>query len=161
MSSERAYQLRSPIDGRVTAIQGAVGRAVEMPLPLMTIVPTRTDLKVSLFAPSRAIGFVEEGQEVRVLYDAFPYQRYGSGEATIRQVSRTAIAPADLQAPFRFDEPVYYVEASLRRQTVTAFGRDHHLQPGMTLRANIILDRSSFADWLFRPLRAVMKRSDP
>jgi hypothetical protein len=35
-------------------------------------------LQAEIYIPSRAIGFVKPGQEVRLLYDAFPYQRFGA-----------------------------------------------------------------------------------
>ena len=33
------------------------------------------------------------------------------------------------------------------------------LQPGMTLKANIVLERQSFLAWLLQPLNAVLKRT--
>jgi multidrug efflux pump subunit AcrA (membrane-fusion protein) len=44
-------------------------------------------------------------------------------------------------------------------QTVAAFGEAQALQPGMTLTANLILDRRSFFDWLLTPLNAVLSRN--
>jgi len=158
-SAEQGYTVTAPIAGRVTAVQTAPGRFADGRVPLMTIVPEHATMRVDLYAPSRSMGFVAVGQSVRLLYDAFPYQRFGSFGGHIARVSRTVIAPAEIDAPLQLKEAVYRVEVALDRQTVRVFGADAPLQPGMTLAANIVLERRTFLDWLLDPLRAVSNRS--
>ena len=76
--AQRAYVIAAPISGRVTALQTAAGRTVDGSAPLMTIVPDPSTLHAEIYAPTQAVGFVRPGEEVRLLYDAFPYQRFGS-----------------------------------------------------------------------------------
>ncbi|GAA4815356.1 HlyD family efflux transporter periplasmic adaptor subunit [Sphingosinicella ginsenosidimutans] len=159
LSGERAYAVIAPISGRVAAVQTALGRTAETSVPLMEIVPDGSTLHADIYAPTRAIGFVRPGQEVRLLYDAFPYQRFGSFGGRIARVSRTVIDPRQLAAPLDIQEAVYRIEVTPETQGIDAFGRREPLQPGMTLTANIILDRRSFLDWLLEPLNAVMRRS--
>jgi membrane fusion protein len=109
--------------------------------------------------PSRAIGFVRPGQEVRLLYDAFPYQRFGSFAARVETISRQAVAGQETNAPFKIDEPVYRVIVVPDRQQVNAYGQRVGLQPGMTLAANLVLERRSFLDWVLDPVRAVTNRT--
>ena len=52
------------------------------------------------------------------------------------------------------NEPVYRVTASLESTQIIANGQEIDLQNGMTLQANIILERRSFLDWLLDPIRA-------
>ena len=159
LRGERAYTIVAPISGRVTAVQTALGRTADPAVPLMEIVPEGSALTVQVYAPTRAIGFVRPGQEVRLLYDAFPYQRFGSFGGRVQSVSRTVIDPRQLTAPLGIEEPVYRIEVVPDAQTVAAFGERLPLQPGMTLTANLILDRRSFLDWLLTPLNAVMRRN--
>lgn len=159
LQSEAAYRIEAPASGRVTALQTGLGRTVGGQVPLMTIIPDGGTLKADIYAPSRAIGFVRVGQEVKLLYDAFPYQRFGSFTGHIASVSRVVLSPAELDAPLKIEEPVYRVTVSLDRQSVAAFGENITLQPGMTLTANIVLDRQSFWDWLMNPIRAVRNRT--
>lgn len=159
LQGERAYVITAPIAGRVTALQVAAGRAVDASVPLMIIIPEGSKLHADIYAPTRAIGFVKPGQEVRLLYDAFPYQRFGSFTGRITRVSRTVIDPRELSVPLKIDEAVYRIEVGPERQSVEAFGDTLPLQPGMTLTANIILDRRSFGDWLLQPLNAVLNRN--
>ncbi len=159
MDGASAYTIRAPIAGRVTALQTGVGRLADPRVPMLAIAPVGGRLQADIFAPSRAIGFVRPGQSVRLLYDAFPYQRFGSFPGTVLSVTRTIIAPNELDAPFQVRDPVYRVRVHVADQSVQAFGERVPLQPGMTLSANIILDRRPFLDWLLQPLRAVRARS--
>jgi len=159
LEGEQGYIITAPISGRITALQTAKGRTVNPNLPLMVIVPERSNLKAELYAPTRAIGFVKPGQEARILYDAFPYQRFGSFSAKVQSVSRTVIDPRESEAPLKLEQAVYRVTVSLDDQAVTAYGEKIELQPGMTLQANIVLERQSFLSWLLRPLNAVLKRT--
>jgi membrane fusion protein len=156
--AQRAYVIVAPASGRVTALQGAVGRTVDAST-LMEIIPEASPLHAEIYAPSRAAGFVKAGQEVRLLYDAFPYQRFGSFAGRIIRVSRTALDPRDIAAPIKTEEPVYRIEVALERQSVDGYGSALALQSGMTLSASLILDQRSFADWLLQPLNAVLRRN--
>lgn len=156
LRGEQGYVLTAPIAGRVTALQTAEGRTASPALPLMTIVPEGSALRADVYAPTRAIGFVRAGQETRLLFDAFPYQRFGSFGGRIEGVSRIVIDPRETDIPLKLEEPVYRVTVRLDRQHAEAFGERLPLQPGMTLKANIVLERQSFLDWLLAPFRAVV-----
>lgn len=158
-AGEQGYTIIAPIAGRITSVQTAPGRFVDGRVPLMTIVPENAVMRADLYAPSRSMGFVAPGQAVRLLYDAFPYQRFGSFGGRIELISRAVIAPDEVDAALQLKEPVYRVKVSLDAQHVKAFGAEAPLQPGMTLTANIVLEQRSFLDWLLAPLRAVRNRS--
>lgn len=156
---EREYALIAPLAGRITMVQTGEGRAVQGQTPLMAIIPDNAPLQANLYVPSRAIGFVREGAEVRLMYDAFPFQRFGSHPAHIVSISRLAIAGQETDAPFSIDEPVYKVTARLDAQRMSVAGGAAPLQAGMTLVGNMILERRSFLEWLLEPLRSVSGRS--
>lgn len=158
-AGEQGYTIVAPIAGRVTSVQTAPGRFVDGRVPLMTIVPENAVMRVDLYAPSRSMGFVAPGQAVRLLYDAFPYQRFGSFGGRIEAISRAVIAPNEVDAALQLKEPVYRVNVALDAQRVKAYGAEAPLQPGMTLTANIVLERRSFLSWLLAPLQAVRSRS--
>jgi membrane fusion protein len=159
LEGQKSYILRAPITGRVTALQTNLGSTALPGAIMMTIIPLEASVKAEVYAPSRAIGFVHPGEETRLLYDAFPYQRFGSFKGTVASVSRIVIDPRDASIPVKLEEPVYKVTVALERQAIDAFGQRLPLQPGMALRANIVLERQSFLDWLLTPLRAVQNRS--
>ena len=159
LEGEQSYVLTAPIDGRVTALATGEGRAAASGRPLMIIVPKDARLFAELYAPTRAVGFVEPGKETRLLYDAFPYQRFGSFAGSVSAISRIAVDPRETEIPFPFEEPVYRIRVDVEQQAIDAFGEQTPLQPGMTLQANIVLERQSFLAWLLQPLNAVLNRN--
>lgn len=148
----------APVAGRVTAIQASLGQEVGN-LPLLALLPVDSHLEAELLIPARAAGFIEEGQEVRLAFDAFDYRRFGLGRGRIVAVSRTILRPDELRAPLALSEPVYRARVRLEREWMEAYGRRWPLQPGMTLRADIILERRSLLDLLLDPLRALKGRA--
>ncbi len=149
----QGYVVRSPIAGTVTAIQSGRGRHVDSSMTLMTVIPANAGLHINLFVPSRAVGFVRTRQSVRILYDAFPYERYGSFGGHIAAIAATALSPKHIEAPFTFQEPMYLTKVAVDSQSPGA-GNNLRLQPGMTLKANIVIERQSFFEWLLSPIRA-------
>jgi membrane fusion protein len=95
---------------------------------------------------------VRAGQAVRILYDAFPYQRFGAYGGRIEHVTRTMLSPADIAGPVSLREPAYRVSVRLDRQDVTAYGERIPLQADMLLKADIILDRRPLLSWLLDPI---------
>jgi membrane fusion protein len=118
-------------------------------------VPGNSLLEAKLFIPTKAIGFVEPGQDVKLLYDAFPYQRFGTYRGRIISVSRTVLLDSDIIAPIKINEPVYTATVALDRPDITAHGKKIPLQPDMSLRADIILERRTLIDWIVSPLRDI------
>lgn len=159
LESQKSYVVKAPVSGRVSAVQINIGSTANPQTPLMAIVPVDAKIRAEVYAPSRAIGFVRPGQETRLLYDAFPYQRFGSFTGHIESVSRVIIDPRETLLPVKLEEPVYKVTIGLGAQQIDAFGQKFSLQPGMALTANIVLERQSFLDWLLTPLRAVSNRA--
>ena len=159
LEGEQSYVITAPIDGRVTALAAGLGRSVNAARPVMVIVPDDAELMAELYAPTRAVGFVEPGKETRLLYDAFPYHRFGSFGGKVDNISRIAVDPRETDIPFPFAEPVYRIKVKLDTQTINAFGGASPLQAGMTLQANIVLERQTFLAWLLQPLNAVLNRT--
>ena len=154
-SGARAYALKAPVDGQVTALTARSGQAVQPGTPLMTIVPSGARLRAELYVDSSAIGFVEEGQDVRLAVDAYPYQRFGTVPGKVLTVSRSVVTRAGPNGqPMSF----YIVTVAPTTDTIRAYGRDYPLSPGMSLSARIIAEKQSLLEWLFEPLFAVRNR---
>jgi membrane fusion protein len=108
-----------------------------------------------LFVPTRAIGFVQPGQEVRILYEAFPYQQFGTYSGKVLKISQTILTKSDTFGPIELKEPVYKITAALDRPDIDAYGRRIPLQADMLVRADIILEKRSLIRWLLDPLLSV------
>src|SRR2546426_283931 len=68
--------------GTVTTVLAEVGQTVTPAQPIVSILPRGAALEASLYVPSRAVGFVEVGQQVLMRYQAYPYQKFGQYPGT-------------------------------------------------------------------------------
>jgi membrane fusion protein len=152
MNGRRAYVIRAPMTGRVSSLQASVGQPADPQRLQLQIVPAESPLQAEVFIPARAIGFVDIGQRVRILYDAFPYQQFGTYQGRISKVSQTILIGTDIASPVTLREPAYRATVLLDRPDVDAYGRKVPLQPDMLLRADIILERRTLVDWILNPL---------
>lgn len=150
--AETVHVVRAPIDGRVTALQARVGEQSISGVPLGIVLPEDSTLIAEVYLPSRAIGFVAPGQQVKLQYDAFPYQKFGVAYGEINQVASTAQLPQEIGVQSLTGEPVYRVRIELDAQTIKAFSREHTLQAGMELTADIVLDDRRLLEWVLAPL---------
>ena len=168
--ARREIVVAAPQDGTVTAINAVVGTKADAGAPMLSIVPPTLRLEAHLYGPSRAIGFVRPGQRVKLRYQAYPYQSFGHYEGIVASVSRAPLSPADLPAQLAAmpgltgmaagaaAEPVYRITVDLASQSVTAYGAEVALQPGMTLEADVALERRRLFQWLLDPLYALKGR---
>jgi len=157
--TQSAYVSTSPVEGIVAALPARQGQALAVGGSIALIRPRGSHLEAELYAPSRAAGFLRPGQKVRLMYQGFPYQKFGAGTGRILSVSRAALAPADIALPtVTANEPMFRIQVALERETVSAYRDSLPLQPGMLLSAEIIIDRRSLLEWLLDPLYAVGRR---
>lgn len=148
-ASSAGRQIVASIDGVVTGLQVREGEPVAQGRLMLAIVPKDSQLFAELFLPSTAIAFVKAGQEVKLQYDALPYQKFGVGEGTVMSVSSTAFLSSDLGNVSESNELLYRVEVALGKQSVDAFGQAVPLQSGMELSADIVLEKRKVLDWAF------------
>jgi multidrug efflux pump subunit AcrA (membrane-fusion protein) len=91
------------------------------------------------------VGRIKVGQKVRLMYDAFPYQRYGVRFGTVRWISPAKAKVQETQS-FRA-----LVEAG--DEAVVVEGEPRRLLPGMSGRAEIVVGRRSLISYAFEPIR--------
>ncbi len=155
---QSTYVATAPIAGRVGAIPVDVGQTLPSGATI-AVVSAGDGMEAELFAPSRAAGFIRPGQEVRLMYQAFPHQKFGAASGRVRTVSRTVLAPGELSIPgLALQEPVFRVRVKLDRQSVRAYGQDMPLRPGMLANADVVLSRRSLVEWLLDPIYAAGRR---
>ncbi|HUL55398.1 MAG TPA: HlyD family efflux transporter periplasmic adaptor subunit [Usitatibacter sp.] len=151
----------APASGTVATVLVEPGQMVVAGTPLVAIVPANATLEALLYAPSRSIGFVHEGEEVLLRYLAYPHQKFGMHRATITAVSRNPMLPGELGfTPIDGTrEPVYRIKATLDAQAIVAYGHVEALQPGMQVEADVMLDRRRLIEWIFEPLLGLAGRA--
>ncbi|MBA4176026.1 MAG: secretion protein [Leptothrix sp. (in: Bacteria)] len=156
--AEQRLVVRAPQSGTVSTVLAEPGQSVSPASALATLVPEGAVLQAHLYAPSRAIGFVQPDQAVRLRFEAFPYQKFGQQPARVVQVSRTPLAPNELAAlalPALGDgsEPMFRITVALEGPPVAS-----PLAAGMRLQADVLLERRRLIEWLFEPLLGLRSR---
>ncbi len=158
--AQSSYRVVASIAGRVAALPLARGQTAQVGASIAILTAGDSPLEAELYVPSRAVGFIREGQEVRLMYQAFPHQKFGTGHGRVLTVSRTVLAPAEVAIPgLQVQEPVFRVRVRLDRDQVQAYGENLPLQPGMLLTADVVIDRRTLVEWLLDPLYAAGRRA--
>lgn len=149
--------LVAPIAARVANVRVEPGAAVKAGTLVADLLPADSTLRAELFAPSRAIGFVKPGDEVRLRYDAFPYQKFGVGRGRVISVSRAAVDARELPMGLLAQGPVYRVLVSLDQGVPGLGGDAPSLRAGMTLQADLVLEQRRIVEYLFSPVLGLAK----
>lgn len=152
------WLITAPITGKVTNVGLSVGDSVRQQQYVMTVMPESDALRAILLVPSRAYGFVTEGQNTKIRFDAFPYQRFGLFDGEVIKTSDYIVMPGEIDMPVAINTPVYKVEVAMASQSISAYGQSVPLQPGMTISADIVLEERSLLSWLFEPIISLKGR---
>lgn len=154
VAGQGSLVLKARVDGRIAALPVSGGQSMRPQQLAVSLLPRGGRLEAELFAPTRAAGFIQMGQTVRLQFDAFPYQRFGIVEGEIVSVSRTIFEPAELPVSLNVQGPVYRILVSISAQHIDAYGESFPLQAGMTLSAHIIQEERKLWQVLLEPLLA-------
>ncbi|MDH5209429.1 MAG: HlyD family efflux transporter periplasmic adaptor subunit [Burkholderiaceae bacterium] len=156
--AKRENIIRAPLAGVLTNIAATRGEAVAADAPLAVVVPKGGGMHAQLLVPTRAIGFVQPGQEVVLRYDAFPFQRFGQYRGTVERVSRTVWSTGEKVGPVTVKEPVYRVDVKLESQHVLSGDQKLDLRPGMSVNADILQEKRRVWEWVFEPVLSLKER---
>ena len=121
------------------------GTVVDEGDQLAELVCTGQPLQAELQLPERGMALARIGQPVKLLYDAFPYERYGVQYGTLRWLSPASSA-GPRGAGFR-------AFADLGAETVGVQGSPRAVLPGMTGRAAVIVGQRTLVSYALEPLR--------
>lgn len=153
------FNLVSQASGKITSLQVKPGAAVAAARTLGIMMPEDSSLLAELWIPSSAIVFVSTGTEVRLMYQAFPYQKFDATHAKVIKIANSPTAPEDLPTRIAGEgRPVSNI-GIVGSAGHAAYGKSLPLVPEMQLEADLILDKRSLLDWLLDPLLAKRTRN--
>ncbi|MFL6844365.1 MAG: HlyD family type I secretion periplasmic adaptor subunit [Allosphingosinicella sp.] len=152
-------QIRSPVDGTVQQlVVHTVGGIVQPAQALMVIVPDGSDVEVEAQVLNKDIGFVREGQKVRVKLEAFPFTDYGLIDGVVETISRDAVqqetapaAPGE-EAKAKAAGLVYTARVRLSRNWIEVAGHRQPIGPGMAVQAEIKTGQRRILQYILSPI---------
>lgn len=101
-------------------------------------------LQAELTVSQLGVGRIREGQGVKLLYDAFPHQRYGVRHGRVRWISPSSVSAADSSA--------FRALINLEDRGVRIDGVLRQYLPGMGGRGRVVVGRRSLISYAFEPL---------
>lgn len=135
------------------------GTVVQPGTVLLTLVPKEEALRAEVWVTNEDIGFVRQGQPVKLKLAAFPFQKYGMVEGRVEHVSADAAdsntsnnpAPADKAA--KAQPLVYKALVTLKAMHLEMDGERFPLGAGMQASAEILLGRRTVLEYLLSPVQ--------
>ncbi len=144
--------LTAPQDAVVLDVKGAtIGAVVSQGDALVTLVPVTDTLEIEAKVPASDVGFLTQGQDVRVKFHAFPFQKHGTAEGRLKWVSEDVFTdPENPQAPY------YRTRIELTKTDLRNTPSSFRLMPGMTVTAEIEVGDRSILSYLLYPITGAL-----
>ena len=148
-------ELRAPCDSVVHEIAAfSVGSAVREAEALITLVPLVGNIELEAEIQPQDIGKVEIGSDVRIKLNAYPFQKFGTLNGKVRNISENTLQKQQSQIPVS-----YY-----RARIVVSGHLDHvkknfRLIPGMEAQAEIKTGKRRIIEYLIYPLIKALDES--
>jgi membrane fusion protein len=145
-AQEDVIHVVAPFDGTVVVVQKKnQGDVVSYGQELCSIARSDSTLIAYLTAPESGVPRLRVGLSVQLFFEAYPYERFGTGHGTIRWISPAAVASADREH--------FIVHVVLDAQTFGATGSTRALRAGMSGQARIVVGKRTLIEYVFEPLR--------
>ena len=151
--------------GRLDIVAVAEGKLVQPGTVLLTLVPQDDVLRAEVWVSNQDIGFVRQGQPVKLKLAAFPFQKYGMVEGTVEHVSADA-ADGNTQGqqnggaergektgPRAAAPLAYRALVALKAMRIDQDGERLPLTAGMQATAEILLGTRSVLEYLLSPVQ--------
>lgn len=139
-------EILSPVDGIVQdLLYKTVGGVITPGATVLNVVPIEDIPRAEVRVLTSDVGFVKEGQPVRIKVATYDYLRYGILDGRVSLVS--AFSSIDEQGV-----PYFLTYVELSRESIGVAGREMPILPGMTVQADIVTDEQTVLQYLLRPL---------
>jgi len=149
----------APISGVVTGMTSASGMSTQPGQGLMTIIPEGASIQVDAYVLSRSVGFLKTGSSAKLQYQAFPYQKFGTHDGVVTQVSEGAVSQSELPFPATPGDVYYVVSIRPESTYLLVAGRKESLRPGMKVDVRLVMESRTVLEWIFDPIIALQART--
>ncbi|MBP1753301.1 MAG: type secretion rane fusion protein, HlyD family [Geobacteraceae bacterium] len=156
-------ELKAKQDGVVKDLAThSAGTVVQPGTVLLTLVPRGEALRAEVWISNEDIGFIRKGQQAKLKFAAFPFQKYGMVEGTIEHLSADAEDNAAAGSGGSSTEqvrkgslPVYRALVALKSMALEMNGKRFSLSAGMQTKAEFRLGDRTVLEYLLSPVRKV------
>lgn len=148
-------ELSAPADAIVLKIiDRSPGSVVNEAEPVISLVPI-DHLEVQTHVLPRDIGFIRTGDPVRIKLEAFPFQKHGVINGTVKIISEDAM----IQKVQGHEQAYYSCRIEITRVALDNVPDDFRLQPGMNVTAEIMVGKRRVISYFLYPLIRALDES--
>jgi len=126
------------------------GSVVQGAETFFTLVPLNTKLEAEIQINSVDVGYIKKGDLVHLKLDAFPFQRHGTLDGTVRTISQDAFK-RDVSAKGGLDA-YYLARISFSGTGLRNMVESSLLMPGMTMSAEIVVGKRTIMSYIAWPI---------
>ena len=146
--------LYAPEDAIVHMISPiSIGSAVREAESLITLVPLDGKVEAEVQLASEYVGKVKNGNVSRVKLTAFPFQKYGTIDGTVRYISGDTFSTENEEKGDQGNFAYYMARISLDNIVRTnKYSSDIFIIPGMEVQAEIVVGRRRIIEYIIHPL---------
>jgi HlyD family secretion protein len=161
---EELLELRAPQAGVVKDLATTtLGAVVQPGGVLLTLVPQNEPLRAEVYVRNEDVGFVREGQSVRLKVAAYPFTKYGLLEGTVRTLAadasvlngQNASRTRDPNLAAREESSVFKAIVELHAQQLRTNDLHLPIMAGMIVQAEINEGSRTVLEYLLSPVRRV------
>lgn len=156
--------LKAPEDGLIKDLAThTIGTVVSPGTVMMSLVPHQVPLQAEVYVQNDDVGFVHEGQSVKLKLAAYPFQKYGMLMGKVHFVGPDAIDPTNPAAQssaVSSKQPQtealnlrYKALLTLDAQYLNTDGSQMKLSPGMQVVAEIHQGKRTVMEYILSPLQ--------
>ncbi|QOZ51601.1 HlyD family secretion protein [Bradyrhizobium sp. CCBAU 53338] len=149
---DRQILLQASGPGVVSSLAVQSGQQIKPGDALAAIEPANSTLFAVFYVPSGAVGLLHPKIPVRLSFDAYPSDKYGTVLGSIEDISRSPALPMETANAARAvdaDTQAYRVRVAINAASMPTIMK---LKPGMRVRATALLDYRRLFEWLYQPL---------
>jgi RTX toxin transport system membrane fusion protein len=143
--------IRAPYRGVVLSVpQRTAGNVVQNGQELCQLARVEGPLRARLHAQESGLPKLAAGQKVRLFFEAFPYQRYGTITGELEWISPAAVSAADGQT--------FLARASMHELQFRTGRQVKPLRVGMKGEARILVGSRTLVEYAFEPIRQLREQ---
>ncbi len=108
------------------------------------------EARARLLIREQALSRLIPGQKLRLFFEAFPYQRYGTVSGKLEWISSAAVNSSD--------GSTFIARGALDQNRFSSRGHDHPLRVGMKGEARIMVGSRTLIEYAFEPIRQLREQ---
>lgn len=148
--SQAMLEVRAPISGTIYNLKVNPGQAaIQSGQELLSILPEDANIVLHANLSNKDVGFIHSEQKVKIKFDTFHFQEFGTVDGTVEWISPNAVVDKVKEDKVA---SVFPTRIRLASNAIKVRGNTVQFTPGMTVRAEIVTRQRTILSFLLEPI---------